>query len=116
LRRLPKGKFDEMNDLVERYAKDVFESSSDAECLADMYVEKHIIPPKSRQGGGVYFLVHKHLEIIMDLKKIQKKTTDYTDFLLKKCSFVRVVSVGRNRRLLLWLKTLKFRQFLGIEK
>jgi hypothetical protein len=51
LRRLPKVKFDEMNDLVERYTKDVFESSSDAEYLADMYVEKYIIPPKFRDDG-----------------------------------------------------------------
>jgi hypothetical protein len=51
LKRLPKAKFDVMNDLVERYVKDIFEPSDEAKRLADMYVAKHIIPPKSRYDG-----------------------------------------------------------------
>jgi predicted nucleic acid-binding protein len=51
LKRLPKAKFDLMNDLVERYVKEAFEPDDDAKHLADMYVAKHIIPPKSRDDG-----------------------------------------------------------------
>jgi predicted nucleic acid-binding protein len=51
LKRLPKAKFDVMNGLVERYTKDVFEPNDDAKRLADMYVAKHILPPKSRNDG-----------------------------------------------------------------
>jgi hypothetical protein len=51
LKRLPKAKFDVMDGLVERYTKDVFEPDADAKRLAEMYVAKHIIPPKSREDG-----------------------------------------------------------------
>jgi predicted nucleic acid-binding protein len=47
----PKAKFDEMNDLVERYAKEVFKPDAAAQRLADVYVEKHIIPLRSRDDG-----------------------------------------------------------------
>jgi predicted nucleic acid-binding protein len=51
LRRAPKDKFDEMNALIGRYVKEVFEPNADANRLADVYIEKHIIPPKSRDDG-----------------------------------------------------------------
>jgi predicted nucleic acid-binding protein len=51
LRRAPEAKFDEMNDWIERYVKEVFDPDADAKRLADMYVVKHIIPPKSRDDG-----------------------------------------------------------------
>jgi predicted nucleic acid-binding protein len=47
----PKAKYDIMNGLVERYVKEIFEPNADAKRLADRYVEKHIIPPKSREDG-----------------------------------------------------------------
>jgi hypothetical protein len=47
----PKAKFDAMNNLVERYIKEIFDPDDDAKYLADLYVEKHIIPLKSRDDG-----------------------------------------------------------------
>jgi predicted nucleic acid-binding protein len=51
LERAPKAKYDEMNDLVERYVKEIFDPTADAHRLADIYVAKHIIPPKYRDDG-----------------------------------------------------------------
>jgi predicted nucleic acid-binding protein len=51
LDRAPKAKRDAMNALVERYVKKVLEPNADAQRLADVYVEKHIIPPKSWDDG-----------------------------------------------------------------
>jgi predicted nucleic acid-binding protein len=46
-----KTKRNAMSALVDRHMKEIFKPSSDAECLADMYVAKHIIPPKFRDDG-----------------------------------------------------------------
>jgi predicted nucleic acid-binding protein len=51
LRRAPKDKYDVIYGWVRQYVKEVFDPSPEAERLADMYVEKHIIPPKSRDDG-----------------------------------------------------------------
>jgi predicted nucleic acid-binding protein len=51
LKAAPKAKHDVMSDLVEQYIKEVFEPGPKAKCLADIYVEKHIIPPKYRDDG-----------------------------------------------------------------
>jgi hypothetical protein len=40
-----------MDELVEQYVKKVLKPNDDAHKLADMYVEKHIIPPKYRNDG-----------------------------------------------------------------
>jgi predicted nucleic acid-binding protein len=47
----PKVKRDVMDGLVGHYVKKVFEPDDDAQCLADKYVEKHIIPHKYRNDG-----------------------------------------------------------------
>jgi hypothetical protein len=47
----PKAKRDEMNGLVKGYIKEIFEPDAAAKRLADIYVAKHIIPPKSRNDG-----------------------------------------------------------------
>jgi hypothetical protein len=47
----PKAKRDEMNGLVKGYVKEIFDPDAEAKRLADMYVAKHIIPPKSRDDG-----------------------------------------------------------------
>jgi hypothetical protein len=51
LRRAPKAKYARMYNLVEQYIKEIFEPGDDAKRLADMYVEKHIIPLKYRDDG-----------------------------------------------------------------
>jgi rRNA-processing protein FCF1 len=51
LERAPKAKRDAMNALVDRYVKKVLKPSAEADRLADLYVEKRIIPPKSRDDG-----------------------------------------------------------------
>jgi predicted nucleic acid-binding protein len=51
LERAPKAKFEKMNALTGQYVKEVLDTDSDAERLADAYVAKHIIPPKSRDDG-----------------------------------------------------------------
>jgi predicted nucleic acid-binding protein len=47
----PKAKFDAMNGLIKQYVKEVFDPDVDSKSLADMYVAKHIIPPKSWDDG-----------------------------------------------------------------
>jgi hypothetical protein len=49
--KAPKVKRDAMKALVDRYVKEVFKPDAAAKRLADMYVEKHIIPPKFRDDG-----------------------------------------------------------------
>jgi hypothetical protein len=51
LKRASKTKYDEMNSLVKRYVKKVFDPDDDAKYLAAKYSENHIIPPKSRDDG-----------------------------------------------------------------
>jgi rRNA-processing protein FCF1 len=51
LKRAPKAKRDAMNALVRRYVKKILKPNAEAERLADLYVDKHIIPPKSRDDG-----------------------------------------------------------------
>ena len=51
LKRAIKPKYDAMYDWLDRYVKEVFNPSADAERLANMYVEKHIIPPKYKDDG-----------------------------------------------------------------
>jgi hypothetical protein len=51
LKRAPKAKYDAMNALVGRYVKKVLKPNAEAKRLADAYVKKHIIPPKSWDDG-----------------------------------------------------------------
>jgi predicted nucleic acid-binding protein len=47
----PKAKRDTMSVLVSQYVRKVFKPDDDAQRLADIYVAKQIIPPKSRADG-----------------------------------------------------------------
>jgi predicted nucleic acid-binding protein len=51
LKLAPKAKRDKMAALIEQYITKSFDIDPEAERLADMYIEKQILPLKSRNDG-----------------------------------------------------------------
>jgi hypothetical protein len=78
LERAPKGKYDAMKALVDRYVKEVFDPDADAQRLTDMYVEKHIIPTKYRADGlhiAVATVQNLDFVISCNMEHIDKRKT-----------------------------------------
>ena len=64
--------------MVDRFIKEVFRPGPDADRLADMYVAKHIIPPKYRDDGfHIAVATVKNLDFVVscNIGRIDKRKT-----------------------------------------